>query len=412
VALFADSYYETNGVARTIGALETCAARSGVPLLSIHAGPKTRLVEQGAGQRLELRRTRPTSFPLEHDLSFDFAMWRHAPRVARVLRQFAPDVIHFTGPSDIGQLGIRLGRYLNLPMVGSWHTNLHEYVTRRPPFRWLPEAAGTPVRRCAERVVLRWTLHFYKMTRVVMAPNDDLLSLLARRTGKPTFLMKRGVDTAMFTPEKRRRADATVNIGYVGRLSPEKNVRLLAALEQTLRAEGQSGVRFTIVGEGKERQWLRQNMISAEFTGVLKGDALAGAYANMDLFAFPSETETVGNVVLEAMASGVPVVAMARGGPKFIATDGQTALLAESEQAFVDAVRQLVLDEGRRERMAIAARAGALELSWDEIFSHVCRAYQEAIAIAAAERRGVCVPEMLPASRRRTRSLAQGAAAE
>jgi glycosyltransferase involved in cell wall biosynthesis len=362
--------------------------------------------------RLELRRTRPTSVPLEHDLAFDFAMWRHAPRVARVLRRFAPDVLHFTGPSDIGQLGIRLGRYLDLPMVGSWHTNLHEYVTRRLPFRWLPQTAGTPIRRCAEWIVLRWTLHFYKRPRVVMAPNEDLLSLLVRKTGKPTFLMRRGVDTALFTPEKRRRPGATVNIGYVGRLSPEKNVRLLAKLQKALAAEGLPDIRFTIVGEGKEREWLRHNMTNAEFTGVLKGEALAAAYANMDIFAFPSETETVGNVVLEAMASGVPVVAMARGGPKFIATEGQTALLAESEGAFVEATRQLVLNGDRRERMAAASRARALQLSWDEIFNQVCRAYQEAIAIAAAERRGGRVPGTLPARRSGTRSLAQGAAAD
>ena len=127
--------------------------------------------------------------------------------------------------------------------------------------------------------------------------------------------MTRGVDTALFTPARRSRRDtATVNIGYVGRLSTEKNVRALASVQRALIDAGLRDIRFTIVGDGAEQPWLREHLAAADFTGVLRGDPLADAYANFDLFLFPSETETVGNVVLEAMASGVPVVAMARGG--------------------------------------------------------------------------------------------------
>ena len=104
VAMFTDSYYEANGVARTTQALEACARRRGVPLLLVHAGPATRVIEDGSVIRLELRRWRPTSFGLEHDMRFDLAMWRHLSRVADHVRRFAPDVLHFTGPSDIGQL--------------------------------------------------------------------------------------------------------------------------------------------------------------------------------------------------------------------------------------------------------------------------------------------------------------------
>ena len=126
---------------------------------------------------------------------------------------------------------------------------------------------------------------FYSIPRVVLAPNRELRGLMERGTGNPVFLMSRGVDTELFTPA-RRRANKIVNIGYVGRLSAEKNVRLLHALEAELDAEGLD-VRFTIVGDGSERDWLRRNMLRAEFTGVLRGPALAEAYAQMDIFAFP-----------------------------------------------------------------------------------------------------------------------------
>ena len=382
IALFSDSYHEANGVARTTRAIEACAKKRNVPLLSVHAGPETRLVHDGSIVRLDLRRSRVLSFGLEHDLRFDLALWRYASRVADALRWFAPDVLHFTGPSDVGQLGACLGHRLDIPMVASWHTNLHEYASRRLPFGNKP---------WVETQALRALMVFYKIPRVVLAPNRELASMLEQGTGKPTLLMSRGVDTGLFSPAKRRGSNAIVNIGYVGRLSVEKNVRLLHALEAELDAEGLD-VRFTIVGDGSEREWLRRRMLRADFTGVLHGEALAEAYAQMDIFAFPSETDTVGNVVLEAMASGVSVVAMASGGPKFIVDPGCTALVADNPEAFIYAVRSLVKNRARREAMGTAARVRATELmSWDRIFIDVCNAYDAAISAAEGEGRNRCV---------------------
>jgi glycosyltransferase involved in cell wall biosynthesis len=383
VALFTDSYYEANGVARTTAALEHCARRRDLPLLLVHAGSSTRVVIDGSVTRIELKRWRPTSFGLEHDMRFDLAMWRHLPRINRAIRRFAPDVVHFTGPSDIGQLGAWVGHRSGIPMIGSWHTNLHEYAARRLRLEWVSEAMRHKARRAAEDYSLRVLTLFYKLPRVILAPNGELADLLVRLTGKPTFLISRGVDTTLFTPEKRTRIDRrTVNIGYVGRLSPEKSVRQLHAIQTALAADGLTNVRFTVVGDGKERVWLREHLRRAELTGVLRGEALATAYANMDLFVFPSETETVGNVVLEAMASGLPVVAMAHGGPKFIADPGRSAILAEDHRGLIDAVRALVPDAARRDEMRRAARRRALELSWDRVFDQVCRGYVTAMSLA------------------------------
>ena len=169
------------------------------------------------------------------------------------------------------------------------------------------------------------------------------------------------VDMDVFTPARRHGPNAIVNIGYVGSLSAEMNVRLLHAVEAELDTEGLD-VRFTLVGEGPERDWLRQHMLRAEFTGGLCGDALANAYAQMDIFAFPSATESVGNVVLEAMASGVPAVVMAHEGQRLLVDAGDTGILAQSPDAFVRGVRRLVKDRRCRERMGVAARARAVAL--------------------------------------------------
>jgi glycosyltransferase involved in cell wall biosynthesis len=119
---------------------------------------------------------------------------------------------------------------------------------------------------------------------------------------------------------------------------------------------------------------LRRELRHADFTGVLRGEALATAYANMDALVFPSHTDTFGNVVLEALASGVPAVVTPDGGPKFIVRDGETGFVAPDE-GFAAAVATLVRDRARLAEMRAAARAYALGCSWDAVFSRVYAAY-------------------------------------
>ena len=376
IALFSDSYHEANGVARTAVAIEACAKRRNIPLLSVHAGPETRLVHDGSIVRLDLARSRLCSFGLEHGLRFDPAMWRHAGRAAEIVEWFAPDVLHFTGPGDVGQLGAYLGHRLSIPMVASWHTNLHEYASRRLRLGWAGSATRQNVKAWVERQTLQLLMLFYRIPRVVLAPNVELAEMLETATGNRRSLCRGESTPIVFTAARRRGANGILNIGYVGRLSPEKNVRLLQAVESQLDSEGLD-VRFTMVGDGSEAEWLRQHMLRAEFTGVLRGEALADAYAQMDIFAFPSETDTVGNAVLEAMASGVPAVVMADGGQRFVVETEQTAIVADGPEAFAQGIRALVKDRRRREAMGAAARAHALELlSWDRIFIDMCAAYR------------------------------------
>ncbi len=314
-------------------------------------------------------------------------MWRHVSHVGETLKWFAPDVLHFTGPSDVGQLGAYLGHRLSIPMVASWHTNLHEYASRRLRLRWANAERRVRAKTWVEQQALQLLMQFYKIPRVILAPNRELATLLERATGRPTFMMSRGVNTDLFTPARRRGQNTIMNIGYVGRLSTEKNVRLLRTLEAELDAEGLD-VRFTIVGDGSEREWLQRHMLRAEFTGVLLGSALADAYAHMDVFAFPSETDTEGSVVLEAMASGVPPVVMATGGQRFIVEAGQTAVVARDRHAFIQGVRMLAKNREQREDMGAAARARTADLlSWDRIFIDMCHAYDAAMSMAEGEKR-------------------------
>jgi glycosyltransferase involved in cell wall biosynthesis len=386
VAYFPDTFYEINGVAHTSRHFQAFAQRRGLPFFCLHPGKREsgiREQQQGELTTLEIPRGSALSFRLEKDLTFDPAFVRHKNFLAERLRVFRPDIIHITGPSEPGILGAWLAKNLNVPLVASWHTNLHEYAAQRATWllRMLPRSKIPAAETRIEHATLLACARFYRLAEALFAPNIDLCRLLEQFTGRHCALMPRGVDTLAFSPEHRDRGDTLEPfvLGFCGRLSIEKNVFLLARIRTELLARGITNFRFLIVGHGKEESWLRQNLPNAEFTGVLRGHDLARAYANMDLFVFPSHTDTFGNVVLEALASGVPAVVTPDGGPRYIVREGETGSIATDDQ-FSAAIATLIRDPELHSRMRLAARIYAQSASWDSVFEGVYNTYDEVLA--------------------------------
>src|SRR6266568_304553 len=379
VAYFPDSFHEVNGVAHTSRHFEAFARRRNLPFLCVRAGDREQAAtEDGNVWTLELPRGF-LSFALEKDLRYDPAFVRHTPLIDELLVRFKPDLIHITGPSEVGMLGAWLAHKLGVPLAASWHTNVHEYLARRSNWflRLLPPRQSAFTGQTIEDLTMGVATRFYSLAQVLFAPNPELCGLLERHTGRPCRLMPRGVDAELFHPAKRNRHpdDRDHVLGCVGRLSVEKNVALLAQVQQELENLGHRSFRFLIVGHGAEEGWLRERLPRAEFTGVLKGESLSTAYANMDLFVFPSHTDTFGNVVLEALASGVPAIVTPDGGPATIVRDGETGRIVPDAE-FAAAVAGVLGDPARHAEMRVAARAYALTASWDSVFEGVYSGYE------------------------------------
>jgi phosphatidylinositol alpha 1,6-mannosyltransferase len=377
VAYFPDSFHEVNGVAHTSRHFEAFARRRNLPFLCVRAGDRAQaILEDGNVWTLELPRGF-LSFALEKDLRFDPAFLRHIPLIGEVLERFKPDLLHITGPSEVGMLGSMLAKEIGLPLAASWHTNVHEYLARRSDWfvKLLPKQSMV-TEQTIEDLTMAAAAKFYSMAQVLYAPNAELCALLERTTRRTCYLMPRGVDAELFHPAKRKRKDSDRDhvLGFVGRLSVEKNVALLAAVQEELEAKVHKSFRFLIVGHGGDEAWLRERMPRAEFSGVLRGEALSTAYANMDLLVFPSHTDTFGNVVLEAMASGVPAIVTPDGGPKTIVREGVTGRIAEDAE-FAAAVASVLGDPEKHAEMRLAARAHALTMSWDAVFEGVYAGY-------------------------------------
>lgn len=382
VAFFTDTFHEINGVALTSRQLTSFATRRELPFLCVRGASETRRFEVGNTTHLELTRG-PLAFDLDRGLQHDPLLWRHEPEVAETVKAFAPDIIHVVSPGDVSEIGVYLAKKLKLPLAISWHTNLHEFGARRLEtllsWSWLGEQTRRTISGFSEAQILNALILFYRLGDVLFAPNDELVDMLTARTGKPVFLMKRGIDTELYSPSRRTVADGILRVGYVGRTTPEKNVRFLQTLGERLRAEGVPDFRFLIVGDGSDRDWLIEHLPGAEIPGILRGVPLAEAYANMDVFAFPSRTDTFGNVVLEAFASGVPAVVTDAGGPKFIVRHGSSGFVAHDDDAFVAHTANLLRDPVLRANLGESARLQASGESWDSVFEKVYDGYQAGI---------------------------------
>lgn len=377
VALFADSFHEANGVATLSREFVAFARHQQLPFFCVHSGAETQVIHQESLTTLELKRGL-AAFALDHDLYCDPLLSRYKSWVIAQLRPFGPDLVHITGPGDLGILGLWIAHSLRIPLVASQHTNLHEYAARRLDklFSFLPDTWRGRISNTAERQSLRACVNFYGLARFLMAPNQTMVHLLQERTRKPVFLMAHGVDSEVYSPGRRSRQASFFRIGYVGRLTPEKNVRLLVELEQNLIAIGQRNFRFLLVGEGSEKEWLRRNLQFGEFPGVLHADALAESFANMDAFVFPSRTDTFGLVLLEAMASGVPVVVSPETGIRVGVEHGVTGFHAGDLNSLTESVLYLMKNEAVHREMGSAAREFARSKTWCGVFQQLYGTYE------------------------------------
>jgi glycosyltransferase involved in cell wall biosynthesis len=302
--------------------------------------------------------------------------------VRRAIDRFEPDIIHIATEATLGLSVLRHALARRIAVVSSFHTNFDQY-SHHYGVGW---ARGTIWR------YLRW---FHNQTRETYVPSTATIADLEARGFERLVLWPRGVDSRLFRPDRpgRERVRQVLGFGpddvvvaYVSRIAAEKNIAYLAdAL--ALLGEVRPTVRFLFVGDGPARAEVEQRMgPHAKFAGYRSGDDLADHYAAADLFAFSSRTETFGNVVLEAMASGLPVVALRAGGVAGIVRSGESGVLVEPDASpadFADALIPLVDDCIRRRRASEAARAHAVSQSWDEIMAALRDHYE---AVIAAER--------------------------
>ncbi len=297
------------------------------------------------------------------------------PAVSEALDRFGPDLVHVVNPAVLGLGGIWLARSRGLPLVASYHTHLPKYLEHYgmgmlEPLLWeLLKAA-------------------HNQAQLNLCTSTAMVEELASRGIQHTALWQRGVDTDLFRPELASAAmrqrlhgghdDTGHLLLYIGRLSAEKQIDrirpVLEAMPQT---------RLALVGDGPHRQQLERHFegTATTFVGYLAGEELASAYASGDAFLFPSSTETLGLVLLEAMAAGCPVVGANRGGIPDIVSDGINGCLYDPDQpaSLPTAVGRLLGDPAARRQLRLAAREEAERWGWPSATAQLQGYYRQVL---------------------------------
>lgn len=349
---------EINGVALTAARTVSWLRERG------HAVGLIRPCQQGEAARDddEEWRTAGMPIPLYPDLRLGLAT------VATLQRRFAaapPDLVHVSTPGPLGRAAVLAARRLGLPLTADFRTNFHCYSR----YYWL---GGL------EPLVCRYLRGLHNRADCTFVPLQRLSAELAARGFARTEVVGRGVDTALFCPTRRSAAlreswgvaeDDPVLL-YVGRLAREKNVSLALHTFNMVRYL-RPRARMVVVGDGPLRGRLQREFPAAFFVGNRRGEELASHYASADLFVFPSESETFGNVTLEALASGLPVVGFERAAVAEYVRDGCNGGLvpAGDESAFIRTVCNAVARDDLLPSMRLQARRTALTARWDLVLA-------------------------------------------
>ena len=375
IALFTGNYVHIeDGVSRTLGRLVGYLVEQGHEVLvlgpTVDAPPM-----QQPGRFLAV-----PSMPIiglgrpEYRVSTGFPA-----HIRREVEAFAPDLIHVATPDLLGFAALRWALRRGLPVVSTYHTHFVSYL----------DYYGIGITRPLFHLIAR---RFYNRCAEVYVPTPEMeTALRGQGVTAPMRLWPRGIELDLFSPAHRSepwraehgfRPDEVV-VSFVSRLVKEKGLDVFVEVVRCLQGEGLP-VRALVVGDGPEGAALAEALPGAAFTGHLSGGELATAYASSDVFLFPSETETFGNVTLEAMASGLPTVCADAAGSRSLVRSGETGFLCtpRDADAFASAVRDLVLDSERRHALGAAGRDAARQYNWPSVLSRMVGFYEGVMASA------------------------------
>jgi glycosyltransferase involved in cell wall biosynthesis/predicted metal-dependent phosphoesterase TrpH len=379
VAIIADGIGATHGVSRTIEEIR----HRGVPGFEIEVVGTDPEVDRRLAAVAEVE------VPFYAGLKIGVPS---LPSAVGALTEGGFDAIHVCSPGPAGVAGVLLARALGLPLIGSYHTELTAYAELRSGQQNIAEAMSSAVGA------------FYGACDIVLSPSAASDMALAQIGVAPERVMRwdRGVDTNRFSPALRERPslhgalDALeaetagherIDVLYAGRITREKGAELLAEAFLAAR-ERDPRLHMMLAGGGPEQEMLRRRLGKhATFLGWLQGSELARAYANADIFLFPSATDTFGQVILEAQASGLPVVAVAKGGPLTLIEDRVSGLLCEPQpSALAEAMQQLAGSPLLHRRIASTGLARVRERTWEGAMARLAGGYERLMADASGER--------------------------
>jgi glycosyltransferase involved in cell wall biosynthesis len=366
---------DVNGVAMTLHKLATGLEARGHQIQIIRPQPEDQpILNFGKFEELPV-----LGFPIPGYPGLRFGL--PSPRkLQQAWKENRPDAIYIATEGPLGLSALDTAEKLGIPATSGFHTNFHQYMNHYK----------LPVLRNAMAAYLKW---FHNRTRTTFTPSPDMLRRLHLLGFENLQLLGRGVDTQLFTPTRRCHhlrkewgaGEEDPVLLYVGRVAAEKNLGLLAQTANQLRQQ-HPGLKTVIVGDGPEMESLAKEIPHAHFAGIRQGEELASHYASADLFLFPSLSETFGNVVTEAMASGLVTLAFNYAAPKLYIRDGENGFTAKvnKTQEFLHKASGILENQADWPTLRKTAHESVQHLAWDAILSRFEQTHREIASLGKA----------------------------
>jgi glycosyltransferase involved in cell wall biosynthesis len=369
IAIFTDTFYpDVNGVARTFKRFTDYLDMKQISYKIFAPGSHT---DEYASSNIH--RFKSLSFFLYPECRLSFP---NLLQMKTELQNFSPELIHVATPFNIGLCGSYLAKKMKIPLVGSYHTDFGHYL-KYYDLQFLSNSLWK---------YIKW---FYKPCQKLFVPSTETLKQLHQHGFTNLELWPRGVDCQLFHPFYDKKAvrqkyglSKKFLLTYAGRLAPEKDVDILLKVAGSMPEKINNQIDWLVVGDGPLREDIQKKApFNMRFTGYLEGESLAEVYSASDLFVFPSPTETFGNVVLEALASGTPVIGANAGGVKNIIKPGVMGDLCSpgNIEQFSGSIQQLLASDSKRLQMGLEGRKYALMQKWDKIFDRILWHYSSII---------------------------------
>lgn len=375
IAFFTDTFLpQINGVSNTLCQFSRYLTRQGIAHRFFTPAYKDEVTDEGA-------------YPVVRFPSVPFALYPQvrlamttSAAVRKQLQEFQPDVVHIVTEFSMGYAGLKAARQMGLPVVMSYHTNFDQYLEH-----YRLELLEEPLWQ-----YMRW---FHSFARLNLCPSENTLLRLTFRGIENLAVWSRGIDATRFSPSHfspalRRElgGEGRLLYLYVGRISAEKGIDVYAESIRRFNERHPGRAQFVFTGDGPYLPALKaMNIENTVFTGALTGQALSEVYSSCDVFVFPSDNETFGNVMLEAMASGTPGICSDAGGLKDFTAHGENAFVcAPRDAGALTEAMEAMMDGGLRETIRAGALQTARERSWSAIFDDLLQKVRPALEIPQA----------------------------
>ncbi|WP_088066451.1 glycosyltransferase family 4 protein [Gottfriedia luciferensis] len=369
IAIFTDTYIpQVNGVAKTLNRFTNYLKDHG------HSYHVFAPEDNGICSTKDVTRLKAVPFKIYPECKISFP---NLSKMKKTLKEFNPDIIHIATPFTIGLSGLHIAKKMKIPLVASYHTNFDHYL----------EYYNLTF---LENILWKYLDWFHKPTQKIFVPSNDTLNHLVTKGFNNVSIWTHGVDCSIFQPvanndeiKQKYNITSKYTICFVGRIAPEKDLETLSKIINYTKQRFGKKLTWLIVGDGpkKEEMMNKTGTNQIIYTGYLQKKELVEIYSMSDLMVFPSDTETFGNVVLEAMACGTPVIGASAGGVRNIIRDYSTGILCEPKNtsSFCQAIEDCLHETEMLKRMSKKARDYALTQDWNSIFNKLVLDYEQVV---------------------------------